>query len=313
MKRYVGIVFIAVGCFVVAGCAPGYFVIDRYPVSETPGFSVDLDEVREIAAAGDGELPTEVRSLVVTELALPAWFIMAGGGCEKVPFDFVAYQVVYPDGTIIIDSCSDKNAYDRIPAPVRSLFFRSFNEKNYDHLQQSLRTAKLVLVTHEHADHIGGIAASPYLSEILPHLLLTTEQYESARMGEAGFSEGALNGYTPVSYDRYYAAAPGIVLIKAPGHATGQQIIYVLTKDGNEYLFLGDIIWNRANLKHRVYRPLLVSLAIKEDVDCAREEFRWVLDTLYDNPNSRVIYVISHDRDQLRDYIDAGVITEGFR
>ena len=316
MKTCIKITFIVVGCLAIVGCASGYYIIDRYPISESSDFVLDLNEVRRLVKAGGGELPTEVRSLVVAELLGPAWAIMAGGGCEKIPFDIVAYQVVYPDGTVVIDSCfNEEKSYKGISRFVlRTFLLSNFNREKYALLQDWLKAAKLVLVTHEHIDHIGGIAASPYLNDILPKLLLSKEQVESPVMKKAGFPEGALEGYEGISYDRYYQVpvAPGIVLIKAPGHAKGQQMIFVTTKDGNEYLFLADVIWNRENLKRRVNRPYLVSLGIGEDLDPAREEIRWVLDNLYNNPNNRIIYIIPHDRDQLTEYIKAGVIKDGF-
>jgi glyoxylase-like metal-dependent hydrolase (beta-lactamase superfamily II) len=314
MKTYIEIAFIVIGCLAVVGCASGYYTVDRCRALKASDFVLDLSEVRRLATAGGGELPTEVRSLVVAEASMPKWFAIAGGGLGKIPFDIVAYQVVYPDRTVIIDSGFDDKSCS---GPIASFVFRTFlvcsyNEKNYRILQESLKTASLILVTHEHFDHIGGIAASRYPKEVRSHLLLTKEQANGPMVTDRRFLGGGLSWYEPLSYDGpYYAVRPGIVLIKAPGHAPGQQIIYVTTKDGNEYLFLADILWNRENLERRVYRSRLASM--KEDPNPAREEFRWVLYNLYDNPNNKIVYVIAHDRDQLTEYIKAGVIKEGFK
>jgi len=308
MKKFVKIALIVIACLVVIGFVGKYFLVDRAPIPEESTFTIDMDEVRGLAAAGDGALPVEVRSLVVAESAFPAWMVAAGAGAEDIPIVFAAYQVVFPDKTVIIDSCADRAGFDAMP-----LKLESFSDENYDVLKESLKEASLILITHEHFDHIGGIAASPYLKEILPRVLLTTQQVESPLIKDAGFPAGALDGYQPVSYDRYYAAAPGIVLIKAPGHAPGQQIIYVTTKGGNEYLFVGDIVWSRENLAREVNRPLLVSLPLREILDPARGAIRWVIDNLYKDRNNTIIYPISHDGGQLQEYIDAGVIAKGFK
>jgi glyoxylase-like metal-dependent hydrolase (beta-lactamase superfamily II) len=310
--RSIEIAVAVVGCLLVVACSSQYYLIDRYPISEESRFVIDLDEVRRLAAAGRDELPTEVRSLVVAEASMPAWFAVAGGGCGKIPFDIVAYQVVYPDTTVIIDSCYDnKNGYDGVMLfLLRAFQADTYHEQRYRILQESLKDASLILVTHEHFDHIGGIATTWYPKEVAARLLLTEEQAKGPMVADPRFLNGAFVGYEPPSYDGpYYVPKPGIVLIKAPGHAPGQQMIYVKTKGGREYLFLGDIIWNRENLKRRVYRPRISS--ITDDLDSAREVFRWVLYNLYDKPNE-IIYVISHDRDQLKEYIEAGVITDGF-
>ncbi len=221
---------------------------------------------------------------------------------------FIAYQVVYPDKTVIIDACADRAGFEMMPFPLKG-----YSDENYGVLQESLRKASLILITHEHFDHIVGVAKSPYLSEILPRLVLTKEQAESPDMKSAGFPAGSLDGYKPLSYDRYHAVAPGIVLIKATGHAPGQQIIYLKTTGGAEYLFLGDIVWSRENLTREVNRPLLMSLVLREDLDLARGEIRWIIDNLSANPNNTITYLISHDGQQLEEQIQAGVVAEGFK
>jgi glyoxylase-like metal-dependent hydrolase (beta-lactamase superfamily II) len=307
MKKFLKFVFILLAFLVVIGFVGKYFLVDQAPIPTDSSFTVDMDEVRRLATAGGGELPVEVRSLVIAEGAFPAWTVAAGAHGE-IPMAFIAYQIVYPDKTVIIDAAMDRAASETMPYKPSS-----FSVKNYTILQESLKKASLILITHEHFDHIGGIGTSVYINEILPQLLLTTEQVKSPLMKDAGFPAGALDSYTPLAYDRYYSPAPGIVLIKAPGHTPGQQIIYVVTKAGGEYLFVGDIVWSRENLKREVNRPLLISLMLKEDLDSARGEIRWVIDTLYKNPNNTITYVISHDGQQLKEYIGAGVIAEGFK
>ncbi len=235
--------------------------------------------------------------------------VVAGGGSGEIPIAFVAYQIVYPDRTVVIDAAADSKGFEQqMPSPLRS-----FDEKNYTILQDALTSASLVMITHEHFDHVGGIATSPSLNAILPHLLLTKEQVESPVMKDVGFPAGALNGFKALTYDRYYRAAPGIVLIKAPGHTPGQQMIFVATKGGTEYLFVSDIVWNRENLKRQLDRPLLVNLVLHENLKPARGEIRWIIDNLYNNPNNKIVYVVSHDGGQLREYVKAGVIKDGFK
>jgi glyoxylase-like metal-dependent hydrolase (beta-lactamase superfamily II) len=308
MKKFIKVSLIVVACLVVVGLVAGYFLLMRAPIPKDTAFTVDMDEVNKLATAAGGDLPTEVRALVVAEGTFPAWAVVAGGGGEKIPMIFAAYQIVYPGKTVVIDSTADRKGFEQMPFPLGS-----FDDAKYEALSRALVSASVVLITHEHFDHVGGIAASPSLNDVLPHLLLTEEQLKSSLMEEAGFPAGALEGFVPISYDRYYVAAPGIVLIKTPGHSPGGQMVYVVTKDGHEYLFVGDIVWSRENLKREANRPLLISLAMNEDLASARGEIRWIIDNLYANPDNTITYVVSHDRDQLNEYIDAGVIEEGFK
>jgi glyoxylase-like metal-dependent hydrolase (beta-lactamase superfamily II) len=307
MKKFLKIALVVLACLVVIGFVGKHFLVDQAPIPTDSSFTVNMDEVRRLATSqGDG-LPVGIGSLVIAEGAFPAWTVAAGAHGE-IPIAFIAYQIVYPDNFVVIDAAMDRAASEAMPFKPTS-----FSNKNYTILQESLKKASLILITHEHFDHLGGIATSVYINEILPHLLLTTEQVKSPLIKDAGFPSGALDGYKPLVYDRYYSPAPGIVLIKAPGHTPGQQIIYVKTKGGGEYLFVGDIVWSRENLKREVNRPLLTSLMLKEDLDSARGEIRWIIDTLYKNPNNTITYVISHDGQQLKEYISAGVIAEGFK
>src|SRR3546814_4681759 len=108
-------------------------------------------------------------------------------------------------------------------------------------MENALGKAKLILVTHEHVDHIGGLTEYPDVAKILPSTRLTQEQvYHPERSAPAAFAAGALDGYKPLVYDKYVAVAPGIVLIKSPGHSPGSQMVYVKKVDGTEVLFIGD-------------------------------------------------------------------------
>ena len=76
---------------------------------------------------------------------------------------------------------------------------------------------------------------------------------------------GALEGYSPLDYDKYVAVAPGVVLIRAAGHTPGSQLVYVQRADGTEYLFLGDVAWAKLMVDEVVERPRAITALIGED------------------------------------------------
>jgi glyoxylase-like metal-dependent hydrolase (beta-lactamase superfamily II) len=116
-------------------------------------------------------------------------------------------------------------------------------------------------------DHIGGIAAHPNLKTILPSLRLSDAQLAHPdRMWPIKWPKGLLDGYEPVQYGQYHALAPGMVLIKAPGHTPGSQMVYVKLADGREVLFLGDVVWKLRNIEVQRERPRWVTaLLVRED------------------------------------------------
>jgi glyoxylase-like metal-dependent hydrolase (beta-lactamase superfamily II) len=82
----------------------------------------------------------------------------------------------------------------------------------------------------------------------------------------AKFPDHVLDGYVPLEYRQYDAAAPGMVLIKSPGHTPGSQMVYVQTADGKEFLFIGDVAWHFRNIELQRERPRFVTqFTIEED------------------------------------------------
>ena len=82
-----------------------------------------------------------------------------------------------------------------------------------------MSAARLIVITHEHPDHIGGLAAA---SRRRAPLSDRGRQAHTRANGNPIFMKpvtlppGILAGYEPLVYDRYAAIAPGVVLIKAP-------------------------------------------------------------------------------------------------
>jgi glyoxylase-like metal-dependent hydrolase (beta-lactamase superfamily II) len=96
---------------------------------------------------------------------------------------------------------------------------------------------------------------------------LTTEQLsQPERSLPAKFPDHLLDGYQPLVYEHYQALAPGVVLIKSPGHTPGSQMVYAQTANGAELLFIGDVAWHFRNIELQRERPRLMTwLFLKED------------------------------------------------
>jgi glyoxylase-like metal-dependent hydrolase (beta-lactamase superfamily II) len=110
-----------------------------------------------------------------------------------------------------------------------------------------------------------------------------------------------------VDYETYLPIAPGIVLIKAPGHTPGHQMIYVRLDSGHEYLFIGDVAWTLAGVTELKLRPANTMRRISEDGAALMFELRWIKDVM-DKEGPTVIP--SHDDVLLRDLAAKGLIGE---
>jgi glyoxylase-like metal-dependent hydrolase (beta-lactamase superfamily II) len=297
---------------VLAVLAAGLFLakallLDRAAVPERSGYGLDLQRVRALAAEPEGPLPLRVNGLRIATAEFPRAAVIAGAPFEPHTMLRSAFQVVYASGqTIIIDTAYDRSLHDQ-----RSQG-QPFDDEHYELLQQAMRQADTIVVTHEHPDHLGGLARSPHLPELLGKALLSVEQLsDPERLERAGFAQDALAAYEPLRYRGLHALAPGVVLIKAPGHTPGSQMVYVQLASGAQFLFVGDIAWNMANIEKLTGRPLLVArFLLREDRAAVHAQLRALHDLLQQEPELHL--VVAHDGEQLDEHMAADRIGVSF-
>ena len=289
--------------------APAYywFIVESHMPSEG-SYSIDMAEVRKLADSLPGDKPSEIRVETVAHIHFPKTAVVAGDSWEETDIPVSSYQLVYPDHTAIIDT-----AFDEALGKSSGVPLTSYDAEAYKRMSAGLANASLIVITHEHMDHIGGLIAQPDLAKLLTVTQLTKEQVENPdRMVPAVWPKGALDGYKPLEYDRYDAIAPGVVLIKAPGHTPGSQLVYVKRADGTEILFLGDVAWQRRNIDLVRERARLVTqFLIKEDRDAVMlelAEFKRLQDT-----EPKIEMMPGHDPDALDHFISGNLLVKGFK
>ncbi|MGE6760602.1 MBL fold metallo-hydrolase [Corallococcus interemptor] len=165
------------------------------------------------------------------------------------------------------------------------------------------------VVTHEHFDHCAGIAHSASLDEVASRVHLTDEQLRSPLAEEAGFTAELRARFTPLQYERLHLLRPGVVLIKAPGHTPGTQLVYVRLADGREFLLVGDVAWHQDNIRLPRMHPRLTHWIGGEDAQAMAHQLQWLHDLLRTAPELHP--VVAHDGAQMQDYLRRGLILDG--
>jgi len=290
-----------------------YYLFKKNEIPKISDFKIDLGELRELVDTQKNRLPVRLNSLIVAEGEIPDWIVVAGGAPCSYPISFTSFQVVYDDKTVIIECPFDKVLYDKF-CKYRFLGIKGkhFDEKKYEVMRRAMLEAEYIVATHEHWDHVGGIAQSLNVSEIMKKTVLTTEQVHSRTIKAAGFPQGTFDDYEPLEYDQYHVLAPGIVLIKAPGHSVGSQMIFVRLRHGEEFLFIGDVGWNMVNIERLSNHSRIGMLLRYEDGGQLGHQIRWLHENIYNNPDEKIHLITSHDPSQIEDYTRTGVIGEKF-
>ncbi|MEQ9519958.1 MAG: MBL fold metallo-hydrolase [Parvibaculum sp.] len=280
-----------------------YFLFLQMGSADRELYSINLDEIRHLATAQPGALPTAINAEAPVTFDFPGAAVVTGWAWAANPMVIYAYEVEYPDGHIMIDTSLSKEqaavmAGDDVP----------YDMDAYNRLMSAVGSAKQIVFTHEHGDHLGGVVSHPDALSILDRVRFTERQLSDlSKWGGVEYPEGALDNYEPLAYDTLHALAPGIVLIEAAGHTPGSQIIYVQRADGQEYFFVGDVAWNYANIDLVRPRPNAVSLGfLGEDRPRTQSQLAALKELSEANP--AIAVVVGHDGPRTRAQIVAGLL-----
>jgi glyoxylase-like metal-dependent hydrolase (beta-lactamase superfamily II) len=269
-------------------------------------WSVRLDQIRQVAAMIPGRRALRINVLKFAESRRSKKFSVEGAPDEPSIQARTVFQVVFADGTVMIDSGMDEQ--------VHRFFGRGAIEPYYPdaakQVERALRSAKAIFITHEHGDHVAGVIRTPFISELAPKTLVTRAQVEALetnpQMPEIKITPEMASHYNVVDYEKYLPAGPGMALIKAPGHTPGSQMVYVALESGREYLFIADTAWHMDSV--RLIKGKTAPW-IQEDKPALLAQLKW-LNELY-RTEKNLFIVASHDDDEHKELIAKGALGHG--
>ena len=298
--------WVTIFAVLIAAGVPSYYGLFKYSPAPDTAFPLDIARIRALADSVPGDKPSAVRYEEVLAMRFYEAMLLAGDAWKETPMPVYSYQLVYPDRTIVVDTALAKG--DAKPEFIGL----HYDEAAYQRMNAAMSTAAQIVITHEHMDHIGGIAAHPQLARLKPALRLTAEQLANPwGMAPVKLPAEPLAGYEPLRYGDLVAIAPGVVLVKAPGHTPGSQMVYVRRADGRELLFLGDVSWRLRNIEQVRERPLFMTLLIREDRGQVIAQFAALNELARVEP--AIALVPGHDGQAVEALAVAGLLQKGFQ
>jgi glyoxylase-like metal-dependent hydrolase (beta-lactamase superfamily II) len=291
---------VVVGLCAVSALAPA--------AENAPPWHADLADIRQAAGLLPGARPLRVNVIKFAESRRTKNFAVKGQPAEPSVQARTAYQIVYADGTIMVDTGMDLATHRFFGRGVEEPYFPEQEAR----VAQALQKAKAIIVTHEHGDHIGGLIRSPSFAALASKTVLTHDQLktliDAPQMPEIRLTPDMAARLRTIDYTGTMAFAPGLALIKAAGHTPGSQMIYVVLQSGKELLLAGDVAWHMDGVRLNTGKD---APWIKEPPELMASELDWLNGLSRSEKNLSI--VISHDEDQRRAYIEQGVLGDGFK
>lgn len=148
--------------------------------------------------------------------------------------------------------------------------------------------------------------------QVLHKARITLEQFaDTDRTWPVKWPEGSRTNFRPIVYDHLLAVAPGVVLIRAPGHTPGTQMIYLQRADGQEYIFMGDVASNADNIRlMRIRSRLVMDFMTHEDRTAVFLQTKALHQLSIDEP--KIALVPGHDALAIGEFESQGLLKHGF-
>ena len=268
-------------------------------------FAPDLDAIRGLARVLPGPLPVAVNGIRVAASIRPRKFVIQGGDETPVTMPRTAFQLVYPDCTVMIDSGMDKATHDSFSPDKPEPYYPEAFAK----LERALDAARLIILTHFHADHVAGIVTSQNFEALAAKTVATSLTLHLMRKEphrpHLKISIVQSVQFIEIDYLGLYPVAPGVVLIKAPGHSPDQQMVYARLQSGAEILHSVDSAWIYDNILQ--LRPKAAPW-VKEEVPAIMAQLRWLKNLHDTEPNLTIL--VTHDDARFDALTKRGVIGE---
>lgn len=260
-----------------------------------------LDRARVASNIIPGELPLEVRFQGFQKWSGPLSQYVEGASDDSTPWVTGVFQIRFPGGWIMVDAGASKEYMGS----------DGFSDEDYETVGEALTHADKNILTHEHYDHAPSLYRGVWADAAGQRAVLTFEQIESILAASPDglvipASRDETDQFLAVSYDDLLPIAPGVVLIKAPGHSLGSQMVFVILASGEEILLVGDVVWHRSQIENASQKGP-ASDGLGEDRKALKTQIDWLREVSQTDTH----VVIAHDLLALEAQLSEGILTNG--
>ena len=249
----------------------------------------------------------------------PEYIVMRGGRRNSVPFPAMFALLEHPTrGPILFDTGYTARFYEETRRFPASLYAKItpvyFDEAQSARHQLEARGIKqeaiqYVLISHFHADHIGGVADFPqacylYFREayeavreqrgfravragFLPGLLPNDFEQRSAPVDIADISPLPAD-YAPFTHGVDLFGDQSLLAVALPGHAQGQMGLFLQTDAGETVFLAADACWHSKAYRELIWPHPLANL-IQADAQAYRETLGKLHKLHVDQPHIRIV------------------------
>jgi len=204
---------------------------------------------------------------------------------------------------VMLDSGLDKATHDSFSPDKPEPYF----PEHFVKLERALNAARLIVLTHHHADHVAGVVTASNFATLAAKTVITMDVADclmnTPHRPHLKLTQATIEKFIVLDYPRYYPVAPGMVLIRSPGHSTDSQMVYIRLQSGREILHSVDAAWSLENVM------LLRGKAapwVKEDVPSVLGQLRWLKKT-HENERDLTI-LITHDDELFTRVTESGIV-----
>src|SRR5579864_2812115 len=160
-----------------------------------PWTAPDIAAIRRAAALIPGQRPLRINMLKFAESHRTKDVSVKGAPAEPSVQARTVFQLVYPGGNVMIDSGMDEQIHKLIGRGAVEPYFPEAAAQ----VVKALHSAKVIVMTHEHGDHVAGVIKTPFTDEFAAKTILTRAQVQTL-MSNPQFPDIKL---TPEQASRY--------------------------------------------------------------------------------------------------------------